>query len=62
LFWYREKARAEPHGLDADEDGNGVVTEARLHQLIRQPGPIDDREFEIEFLDAGAAALCFTFG
>jgi len=56
------EAPAEAHGLDVDEDGNGVVTEARLHQLIRQPGAIEDREFELEFLDLGAAALCFTFG
>jgi len=51
----------DAHGLDVDKEGNGIVTEARLHQLIRQPGPIEDRQFEIEFLDPGAA-LCFTFG
>ena len=45
-----------------DADGNGVATEARLYQLIRQRGHITDRQFEIEFLDPGAAALCFTFG
>jgi thiol-disulfide isomerase/thioredoxin len=50
------------HGLDVDEDGNGVASDARLYQLIRQPGPIKDRKFEIEFHDAGIAALCFTFG
>jgi len=50
------------HGLDVDEDGHGIVTEPRLHQLIRQDGRIADREFEIEFLDPGVAALCFTFG
>jgi hypothetical protein len=52
----------DAHGIDVDAEGNGVVTEPRLHQLIRQPGSIEDKEFEIEFLDAGAAALCFTFG
>jgi thiol-disulfide isomerase/thioredoxin len=50
------------HGLDVDEEGNGVVKEQRLYQLIRQSGHITDRQFEIEFLDPGAAALCFTFG
>jgi thiol-disulfide isomerase/thioredoxin len=55
-------APGDAHGLDVDEEGNGVVAEARLHQLIRQPGPIEDRQFEIEFLDPGVAALCFTFG
>jgi hypothetical protein len=52
----------DAHGLDVDEEGNGVVVEPRLYQLVRQPGPITDRQFEVEFLDPGAAALCFTFG
>ena len=56
------QAPGEAHGLDVDAQGNGVVREPRLYQLIRQGGRITDRQFEIEFLDAGAAALCFTFG
>jgi thiol-disulfide isomerase/thioredoxin len=50
------------HGLDVDGAGNGVVHEPRLYQLLRQPGRITDGQFELEFLDAGASALCFTFG
>jgi thiol-disulfide isomerase/thioredoxin len=50
------------HGTDVDEQGNGIVTEQRLHQLIRQPRPIADRQFEIEFLDPGVEAFAFTFG
>jgi thiol-disulfide isomerase/thioredoxin len=50
------------HGIDVDEQGNGVVTEQRLYQLIRQPKPITDRQFEIEFLDPGVEAFAFTFG
>ena len=34
----------------------------RTYQLIRQPGQIAERTFEIEFLDAGVEAFCFTFG
>jgi thiol-disulfide isomerase/thioredoxin len=52
----------EAHGGDVDEDGNGMVSEQRLHQLIRQRGAIADRQFEIEFLDAGVEAFSFTFG
>ncbi len=52
----------EAHGLDADQKGDGVVTEPRLYQLIRQPGSIEDRSFEIEFLDPGVEAFSFTFG
>ena len=50
------------HGLDVDEGGNGTVVEQRLYQLIRQPKPIVDRQFQIEFLDAGVETLAFTFG
>jgi len=50
------------HGVDVDADGNGIVTEPRLYQLIRQPQPIVDRLFEVEFLDAGVETLSFTFG
>jgi thiol-disulfide isomerase/thioredoxin len=50
------------HGLDVDEHGNGVATEQRLYQLIRQPKPIVDRVFQIEFLDQGAEVFAFTFG
>jgi thiol-disulfide isomerase/thioredoxin len=50
------------HGVDAAPDGSGVVRKPRLYQLIRQTGPIHDRTFEIEFLDAGVQAYVFTFG
>jgi hypothetical protein len=50
------------HGLDVDGDGHGTVTDQRLYQLVRQPGPIVDRLFEVEFLDAGVEAYVFTFG
>ena len=49
-------------GADVDAQGNGVVTEQRTYQLIRQTQPIVDRQFEIEFLDPGVEAFCFTFG
>jgi len=50
------------HGGDVDEQGNGDIVEPRLYQLIRQSGRIEDRPFEIEFLDGGAQAYSFTFG
>ena len=37
-------------------------TEQRTYQLIRQPDPIDERTFEIEFLAPGVELFCFTFG
>ena len=50
------------HGVDVDDQGNGTVAEQRLHQLIRHPGPITDRTFEITFLDPEVQAYAFTFG
>ena len=53
---------AAAHGADIDDQGNGIVIEQRLYQLIRQTGQIADRQFEIQFLDPGAEAFDFTFG
>lgn len=50
------------HGADIDEQGKGTITEPRMYQLIRQPKPIADQRFEIEFLDAGVEVFSFTFG
>ncbi len=52
----------DAHGLDVDEQGHGMVAQARLHQLVRQPGSITDRTFEITFLAPGIEAYVFTFG
>ena len=49
-------------GSDSAPDGTGVVREYRLYQLIRQKGQIEDRTFEIDFLDPGVQAFSFTFG
>jgi thiol-disulfide isomerase/thioredoxin len=50
------------HGTDVDDQGNGTVNQQRMYQLIRQPKPIADRQFEIEFLDPGVEVFAFTFG
>ena len=64
--WFRVLVEGQPagvaHGIDVDERGNGTVTEQRLYQLVRQPKPIVDRQFEIEFADPGIEAFAFTFG
>jgi thiol-disulfide isomerase/thioredoxin len=52
----------DARGGDVDAAGQGTATEQRLYQLIRQPGPIADRQFEIVFVDAGVEAFAFTFG
>ncbi len=55
-------APGDDHGVDSDAKGDGVVTEQRLYQLIRQSHDVQDRTFTIEFLDPGAQAFSFTFG
>ena len=56
------EAPGDSHGLDVDEEGNGTLVQPRLYQLVRAPGEITDRTFEITFLDAGIEAYVFTFG
>ena len=45
-----------------DALGHGTVSEPRLYQLVRQPGAVGERTFEITFLDPGVRAYVFTFG
>jgi Thioredoxin like C-terminal domain len=56
------RAKGQHLTLVIDEQGNGTLTDQWLYQLIRQSGHIADRQFEIEFLDAGVEAFMFTFG
>jgi hypothetical protein len=41
---------------------DGTVREQRLYQLVRQPKPMLDRTFALDFFDAGVEAFAFTFG
>jgi thiol-disulfide isomerase/thioredoxin len=52
----------DAHGLDADASGAGTLDEPRMYQLVRQPGRIHPRTFEIAFSDPGARAYVLTFG
>ena len=56
------QAPGKDGGVDIDANGEGVVREQRLYQLIRQSDGVRDRTFTIEFLDGGAEAFAFTFG
>jgi cytochrome c biogenesis protein CcdA/thiol-disulfide isomerase/thioredoxin len=55
-------APGDDHGADIDGNGAGTIQGHRLYQLIRQKGAVEDRTFEIEFLDPGVQAFAFTFG
>ena len=50
------------HGVDVDEEGNGLLRDGRVYQLVRQHGAVRERTLEITFLEAGAEAYSFTFG
>lgn len=52
----------DDHGVDTDAQGNGVITDDRLYQLVRQKGAITDHIFAIKFDDPGVQAFSFTFG
>jgi cytochrome c biogenesis protein CcdA/thiol-disulfide isomerase/thioredoxin len=56
------KTPGESHGADIDAEGNGSVAQTRLYQLVRQAGDVEERTFEIRFLDPGVEAFVFTFG
>ncbi len=50
------------HGADIDEDGNGVLQDGRLYQLVRERDTVRERTLEITFLQPGVEAYVFTFG
>jgi thiol-disulfide isomerase/thioredoxin len=52
----------DAHGVDVDAAGDGIVSEPRMYQLVRQPAAVAERTFEITFLDPGVRAYVFTFG
>jgi len=56
------EAPGSSHGVDVDDDGNGVLKDGRMYQLIRQDGGVRERTLEITFLQPGAEAYSFTFG
>jgi thiol-disulfide isomerase/thioredoxin len=56
------EAPGASHGVDVDEDGNGVVRDGRLYQLVRQHDGVHDRTVAIAFLEPGVEAYAFTFG
>ena len=49
-------------GVDVDEDGNGVLGDGRLYQLLREREEVRERTLQITFLEPGAEAYSFTFG
>jgi thiol-disulfide isomerase/thioredoxin len=56
------EAPGPSRGVDVDEDGNGLLREGRLYQLVREHDAVRERTLEITFFERGAEAYAFTFG
>jgi thiol-disulfide isomerase/thioredoxin len=56
------EAPGSSHGVDVDEEGNGLLRDGRMYQLVRQHDAVRERTLEIKFLEPGAEAYAFTFG
>jgi thiol-disulfide isomerase/thioredoxin len=56
------EAPGPSHGVDVDADGNGVLRDGRMYQLVREHEAVRQRTLEITFLEPGAEAYAFTFG
>jgi thiol-disulfide isomerase/thioredoxin len=56
------EAPGSSHGVDTDEQGNGLLRDGRMYQLVRQSGAVRERGLEITFLEPGAEAYSLTFG
>jgi thiol-disulfide isomerase/thioredoxin len=56
------EAPGQSHGVDIDGDGNGLLRDGRMYQLVRQHDAVRERTLEITFLEPGAEAYAFTFG
>jgi thiol-disulfide isomerase/thioredoxin len=56
------EAPGPSHGVDVDDDGNGLLRDGRLYQLVREHNAVRERTLEITFVEADAEAYAFTFG
>jgi thiol-disulfide isomerase/thioredoxin len=56
------EAPGRSHGVDVDEQGDGVLRHGRMYQLVRQHDGVRERTLEITFAGPGARAHVFTFG
>jgi thiol-disulfide isomerase/thioredoxin len=56
------EAPGSSHGVDVDEDGNGLLQDGRMYQLVREHDAVRERTLKITFLEPGAEAYAFTFG
>ena len=51
------EAPGPSHGADIDNDGNGLLSDGRLYQLVREHDAIRERTLEIAFLEPGGVRV-----
>jgi hypothetical protein len=56
------EAPGSSHGVDVDDEGNGLLDDGRMYQLVRQHDGVRERTLEVTFSEPGAEAYAFTFG
>ena len=56
------EAPGRAHGVDIDENGDGLLRHGRLYQLVRERDAVRERTLKITFHEPGAEAFAFTFG
>lgn len=56
------EAPGDSHGVDVNEEGQGVLRDGRLYQLVREHDRVRDRTLQINFLEPGVEAYALTFG
>jgi len=50
------EAPGPSHGVDVDEDGNGILRDGRLYQVVRQHDAVRERTLQTTFLEPGGEA------
>jgi hypothetical protein len=56
------EAPGPSRGVDVNEDGNGLVHDGRMYQLVRQHDAVGQRTRQTTFRGRGVEAYAFTFG
>jgi hypothetical protein len=49
------------HSVDVDDDGNGLLRDGRLYQLVREHDRVHQQTLEVTVLEPGVEAYAFTF-
>ena len=57
-----DEAPGLSHGVDVNDEGDGLLREGRMYQLIREHDKVRERTLRVTFTEPGAQAYVFTFG